>query len=342
MISKVLFVTEKYCDADPKCGVTISEHLIVNSLKSTGLVRETKRFYFEVLSQQLGREKMSELLLEDCLVFQPDLVIFTPLGGALGDRLNPTPESIFKMTNELKIKTYLHLYDASPGCGLEVKWLPFVNYLGIVASIPAYLFYKKESPKVIMAYPVISPSDFYQRNIVRDIDISHLGSIHSNRGEYLNFLKSNGINIFIGGGQRQNRLSLEEYSKVLNRSKISVNFCRDGSEIPVIKSRLFEITACGPLLFEDWGTDTTKLFEPGKDFIIFHSKEELLSLARYYLEHDREREAIARSGYEKATNLYNATNIWGYIFEKVGFSLPKSLAEDELYQVYKERINNLC
>lgn len=336
MIGKVLFLMEKYCDADPKCGPTISEHLIVNAIKSTGLVQETKRFYFEVLSQQLGRERMSELLLEDCRVFQPDLVIFTPLGGALGDRLNPTPEAMSKIMDEAKI--YLFLYDASPGCGLEVKWLPFCHYLG-TNSIETYLYYK--SPKMIFANAPISPRDFYQRNIVRDIDISHLGSIHSNRGEYLGFLRDNGINIYLDGGQREHRLSVEEFSYILSRSKISVNFCRDTSGISVIKHRVFEIASCGTLVFEEWGTDTPKLLDSGLDLVIFHDKQELLSLARYYLEHDKERAAIALSGHEKATKLYNATNVWGYIFEKIGFSVPRSLAEDKAYQLYKEKVKSL-
>lgn len=338
MIGKILFVMEKYCDANPSCGPTLGEHLIVNAVKSSGLVQETKRFYFEVLSQQLGRERMSELLLEDCQLFQPDLIIYTPLGGALGDRLNPTQESMLKIMNTVRV--YLHLYDASPGCGLEVKWLPFANLLG-TNSIQTYLYYKNENPKVIMGNAPVSQGDFYQKNAVRDIDISHLGSIHLNRGEYLNFLKSNSISIFIGGGQRQNRLSVEEYSSILNRSKISINFCRDGSGMTVIKHRVFEIASCGALLFEESGTDTAKLLDAGRDFITFHDKQELLSLARYYLEHDEERTSIALSGHKKAIRFYNATNVWGYIFEKIGFSIPRSLAEHETYQSYKERVNSL-
>ena len=38
---------------------------------------------------------------------------------------------------------------------------------------------------------------------------------------------------------------------------------------------------------------------PGEDFVYFEDKEDLVQKAGYFLSHEQERQAIARSGYEK-------------------------------------------
>jgi spore maturation protein CgeB len=38
------------------------------------------------------------------------------------------------------------------------------------------------------------------------------------------------------------------------------------------------------------------MFEPGKELVAYRSPEECLELVQYYLEHDEERNVIARAG----------------------------------------------
>ena len=341
MVNKVLFVMEQYCDADPVCGPTNSEHLLVDAIRSTGLVGETKRFYFDQLSKSVGRGRMS-LLLEECLdLFRPDVVLYTPLGGALGDALNPLPIRIRE-----EAKMLLWLWDAKPNCGLETKWLPIADYLGIVDSVKAYLYYRGYH-NVILAYSAPSPKLFYDRSLPRDIDVSFLGSVDPTdqrwpmRAEYTNYLRENGIDIRVGGGQRVQRLSPQDYATIMSRSKISLNFSRDGNGLPCLKSRVFEVTSCGALLMDDWGTDTEYFFEPGKDFIIYNSKEDLLRLVKYYLEHEEERAAIAKSGWVKAIYVHNAPNMWAGVFERMGFAPPRVLTESPYYQMHKKVLGRL-
>jgi hypothetical protein len=333
---------ERYCDADPRCGPTNSEHLLVDSLKSTGLVSETGRFYFDQLSKQLGKDRMCQLLLERCSIFQPDLVIFTPLGGALGDSLNPSGEVIKRMG----IKTLLWMFDCKPACGIETKWLSYVDYLYVADSIAAYNFYRG-NPKVFLTYSAASPTVFFKRNLERDIDVSFVGSVDPSdrrwpmRYEYTSFLRARGINIVVAGGQRSSRLSPKEYATLICRSKISLNFCRDGNGLPCLKPRAFEVTSCGALLMEDRGTEVAKLLEPGKDFVLFQSKDELLDLVHYYLKHIDEREVIATSGWQKTTVIYSARNMWGYIFERMGLEIPEQLQGDPTYLKHKSIMEKL-
>jgi spore maturation protein CgeB len=106
--------------------------------------------------------------------------------------------------------------------------------------------------------------------------------------------------------------------------------------IPCLKTRIFEVMTSGAMLLEDWGSEAAYLFEDGKDYVTYHNKEELVNLIGYYLAHSDERERIARSGHDKATTIYNATNLWGYVFERCGFTVPDSLATDRNFVIHKK------
>jgi len=65
--------------------------------------------------------------------------------------------------------------------------------------------------------------------------------------------------------------------------------------------RLFEATGVGTLLITDWKVNLHEMFKPGDEVIVYRSPEECTELARYYLEHDDEREAIAHAGQERTS-----------------------------------------
>lgn len=90
----------------------------------------------------------------------------------------------------------------------------------------------------------------------------------------------------------------EEMPRVFKESKINLNITLRSikSGIPL---RGFDIMGSGGFLLSNFQPDFLELFTPGKDFVFYESEEDLLDKIDYYLSHDREREAIARSGYDK-------------------------------------------
>lgn len=83
--------------------------------------------------------------------------------------------------------------------------------------------------------------------------------------------------------------------QVLHSSKITIN--HHGDVAPYANNmRLFEGTGVGTCLLTDWKANLKEMFEPGKEVIAYRSPEECLELIHYYLEHDEERNAIARAG----------------------------------------------
>ena len=85
---------------------------------------------------------------------------------------------------------------------------------------------------------------------------------------------------------------------VIRRSVLTLN--HHGSVPPYANNmRLYEATGVGTLLVTDWKENLGEMFEPGREVVAYRSPEECVELVRYYLDHDAERERIARAGQER-------------------------------------------
>ncbi len=63
--------------------------------------------------------------------------------------------------------------------------------------------------------------------------------------------------------------------------------------------RIFEALSTGSFLLTNWIPTLGDLFEDGKHLVTYKTLEEMVEKAKYYLEHEDEREAIAKAGYEE-------------------------------------------
>lgn len=90
-----------------------------------------------------------------------------------------------------------------------------------------------------------------------------------------------------------------EMYQILHRSEITLNHHIDVAGSYANNMRLFEATGVGTLLITDWKENLHEMFEPGKEVVAYRTPEECAELIQYYLEHDDEREAIARAGQQR-------------------------------------------
>ncbi len=89
-----------------------------------------------------------------------------------------------------------------------------------------------------------------------------------------------------------------EMYETLSRSQITLNFHH--STAPYANNRrLYEATGVGALLLTDWKMDLHEMFEPGKEVVAYRTPEECVELIQYYVEHEDERQGIARAGQER-------------------------------------------
>ena len=72
--------------------------------------------------------------------------------------------------------------------------------------------------------------------------------------------------------------------------------------------RIFDVPACGAFLLTDFSPELAEFYTLGKDIVCFDNVDDLREKLSYYLEHEEEREAIARSGYERSLSLPTVTD----------------------------------
>lgn len=110
--------------------------------------------------------------------------------------------------------------------------------------------------------------------------------------------------------QRLSRVEYKGYADyykqmpdVFAASRINLNI-----SLKLIKSgiplRVFDILACRGFLITNYQSEMSEYFEPGIDFIIYESMEDLYQKADFYLRHETEREKIAAHGYETVSRRY--------------------------------------
>ncbi len=101
-------------------------------------------------------------------------------------------------------------------------------------------------------------------------------------------------------------LSDREMVEMYSRAKITLGFSAVGDALPgterVLQVRLrdFEAPMSGAFYLVEYMPELEEFFEPGKEIACYRDAGELVALARYYLEHDDERERIRQAGYRRA------------------------------------------
>jgi spore maturation protein CgeB len=93
----------------------------------------------------------------------------------------------------------------------------------------------------------------------------------------------------------------------LRDSKISLNTHIDVSPRSASNMRLFEATGVGSCLLTDWRENIAKLFEPDVEVATYRSAAECIEKVDYLLQHEDERQAIARAGQRRTLREHTYT-----------------------------------
>ena len=112
----------------------------------------------------------------------------------------------------------------------------------------------------------------------------------------------------------------EATSFIYAGTKINLNIALKGIEGGTTQ-RIMDIMGAGGFVLTNYCEETAELFEEDKEIVMFRTPEELIQKVDYYLEHEEEREQIARAGHEKAMN--------DYTYEKKIKRLLDWVTEDE-------------
>jgi hypothetical protein len=138
--------------------------------------------------------------------------------------------------------------------------------------------------------------------------VSFIGECYDERAEIMNALARDGIPIaFRCPSWPRHRprptdlriiegyLAGDDYARFLCGCKIALAFLHKGNR-DLQTTRSVEIPACGVFMLAERTDEHQALFREGVEAEFFGDYEELLRKTRYYLEHEEERQRIAREG----------------------------------------------
>jgi Glycosyl transferases group 1 len=153
----------------------------------------------------------------------------------------------------------------------------------------------------------------------KEYDVSFIGTAKANREEILKCLYKAGIDLTIFGPSwnkssglkiaHDGFLSPADYLRTIDKTKISLELTKNGAGIPSFKSRFLEISLRMGFCIVEYSPIFAKMFEEGKEIIFFRTEQDLLEKIEYYLDHDKEREKIAKAAYKKIMSKYNFEEI---------------------------------
>jgi hypothetical protein len=317
---KVLFVTEKWCDGNPKMGMSNSEHNLFGSLERSGLA-DYSRLHFDEYYLRCS-EEIDTYLIGYCFSQRPSVVVSTYL---LSSKKYNISASTWQAIRSMGIPVVFIWFDfALPlvqQCAYELLACSDLNIVLDVA-IPAE--YSNLTGRLTSFWTPQDTGLYRNDHLLRDIDVCFLGSVagYQDRTSAIECLREHGINVFHMGGQRERPLPVEAYATILQRSKISLSFpaYRGVPQLVQAKGRIFETTLCGALLVDPANPQTRCWFEPGVEYVDYDSHQSLVEKVRYYLAHDAERNAIAAAGCLRASTQYSAVNFWRKVFNQLAIA----------------------
>jgi len=107
----------------------------------------------------------------------------------------------------------------------------------------------------------------------------------------------------------------EDAAKKFSQSKIVFNISIKDD----VNMRVFEALSTGSFLLTNWLPTLGDLFEDGKHLVTYKTLDEMVEKATYYLEHEEEREKIAKAGHEEFMNKHTYKHRVETILSQVGY-----------------------
>lgn len=170
-------------------------------------------------------------------------------------------------------------------------------------------------------------------------DVTFIGSPYMGRRNIIKKLSTDGINVKCFGPGWKTLISDKNLPKVINNSKICLNFSKSKGKKKQTKARIFEITGSGSLCITESSNELKNYFKINKEIISFDSYEELLSKIKFFLKNENLRRKIAKKGYLKCKKNYIYTLILKKILSKVTVNKKKKLVNNRQFILKKPKNN---
>jgi hypothetical protein len=233
------------------------------------------RYEYRLRSEKIGNVQRDNEIIALCEREKPNLVIFS--------KCNSVHVRVIFECNKIA-KTCLWYMDPPGNWNFELEQkVKACSYVCCAKQFAVDLA-KKLNQHSYLVVEGFDPIIDKPANIEQDIDVSFIGSLYTS--ERKDICKKLGIKVISAYGA--------SHAKTVSRSKININFCTGNTE----SDRVYKIMASGGfLLTTDWEGRCDNFIDK-TDLVIFSTHNELQTKIAYYLEHEKERNLIARKGME--------------------------------------------
>jgi spore maturation protein CgeB len=163
------------------------------------------------------------------------------------------------------------------------------------------------------------------------IDILFIGKRYMDRENFIKKLKILGFNVVCYGDGWDNGPILDsKVSKLIQNSRITLNFSSSRGSAKQTKARVFEVTGAGGFCLSEHSDDLGDFFKIGKELDVFYDYKDMIKKIRFYLKNPSKRDSIAKQGNIKCKKFYAYSSIVKDIFYRV----------NKKYFLHKKNLNS--
>ena len=352
---KILYLAFKYDYGRPEKGLSFEHYNFYDSfLKMNG--GENKIIYFpvdEMIHQGLDSEKIKSNFLKIINEEKPNFLFFWAGGGII------TKEIIGEISKRGEVVTLSWMPDDHWQFHKSSKQCPpHFNFIATTDSQAPAKYNKIGYKNIIKSQWACNHFLYKPLSLPKIYDVTFVGAAHSNRKKIVQKIKAAGVNIKCwGSGWPAGRVSQDEMIRIFSQSKVNLNFTKSSGvlwkELALIflsrnfdrsiklnspkkwvnnlraffpsmrsrqvKGRIFEIPGCKGFLLTEYADNLEDYYQDEKDIVWFKNVKELIEKIEYYLNHEKEREAIAKAGYERTLEEHTYENRFNEIFKIMDF-----------------------
>lgn len=200
--------------------------------------------------------------------------------------------------------------------------IPYID-LALTAAPECVDWYLKEGCPAIF-FPEASDEEIFHPtpNLPKVHDVSFVGGRYGIREEIVKLLRGAGIQVTIfGSGWGNGRIDIEAVPSLFAQSKIVLGVGTVGhcTNFYALKMRDFDGPMSGSCYITHDNSDLHMLYEVGKEIVTYRTAGECVEKISYYLQHDMEREEIAKAGHRRASREHSWGKRFGELFERVRY-----------------------
>ncbi len=290
----------------------------------------------------LGKNGMNKAFLEVVEKEKPDYIFFW---------LMYPPEFYLETLGKIKLvspNTKVLNFFGDDDILFEIYTKYLANFVDYPLASHMEHFWKYKENNIPNAFSTfgVNTDNFKPLKLKKKYDVTFIGTPIEDRAEMIKHLVDNGVkvNIFGGGWYKYpelakyygGKVSTEEMVKIINESKINLNFSKTIGGKTGFKAKVFELCACNSFLLSEYFTGYTNYLAENKEIITFKDKKDLLDKVKFYLENDKEREKIAEAAYKKVVKNYSIEEEFKNIFEAISKIEKKPKVSNNLDAKYNE------